>query len=281
MATNEQIIKDKVRTEFISYLTSHEFTINHDASYEDAVICFYNYKEKRIPIKKYEVLFSRELTSKLTDLDDGKLSTLNLFKSNFENGIDMNCHLSKFIFGPQSDHLLNYWNIKHLHLNPNVANSKNEMSNNRSDTYLLVLVDDYSSKAYFLDTMPHLSGNEFADISFLWILFNNNWIEHAGFVKMDNCVSIPFQITTKEDLMTFWKSHINYAAFEFNGSFYFNYKKGTTMFGNSMNSTEYLINLNRCIDSLVVRCGSSEIKSVKVDILEDNGIPTCGIQIEW
>lgn len=281
MSTNEQIIKDKIKAEFISYLTAHEYTINQDASYEDAVICFYNYKEKRIPIKKYEVLFSRELTSKLTGLDDEKTSTLNLFKCNFENGIDMNCHLSKYIFGSQFDYLLNYWSIKHLHLNSNVANSKSEMTNNRSDTYLLVLVDEFESKVYFLDVIPHLSGDEFADINFLWILFNNNWIEHAGFAKIENCVSISYQITSKEDLMSLWKSHINYAAFEFNGAFYFNYRKGTTMFGNSMNSQEYLINANRCIDSLLARCGSDTIKNIKVDILEDKGIPTYGIQIEW
>lgn len=272
----ETLIQNKLRDELYQYLINHEYEIDVSSSYETVLLAFKDYKEKRLPIIRYKVKFSSTLERHFDSLPESQKQSIELFKYNFENGNDMNSHLSKYIFQPKDDRLLNFWGIKHLHLNDCVASSKNELKNNRSNTYLLICC--YKNEILFLDVMPHLVSDQFANIDFLNILNEDNWLEKAGFVPSDAKSILP-EITTSSDIYELWKSHVNVTGFTFNGKMYTPIN-GESLAGSSLSSTNYMIDINHRIFKEAKKLECKENIDVKVSVDENGvGLPEWSLEI--
>ncbi len=273
-------IKEKVCKELIDYLIAHEYEINSDASYQTTMLCFKDYKEKRLPIINYKVTYSSVLNSHLLELDDDKRGLVELFKNNLENGLDMNSHLSKFIFKTNDDKLLNYWGIKHLHLNEATADCKSDFHSNRSDTYLLIC--QQQNEILFLDVTHHLNGDEFANVDFLKILEEENWLEKVGIIEAKDAIpdSVP-EISSPADIMRLWKCHV-LSIFKLNGKVYVPIR-GESCAGNSLSSTRYLIENNRSIDREAEKLKDKSINSINVCVIDNGagGVPEFTINVDY
>lgn len=209
-----------MRQKIINFLKSHNIRCDEGMTYTDSLIKLFDLNGKWIPTKKRNVVYSEELKGKMANnLSEDVVDLLYFFEKEFTDGKNINCHLSRNIFVSETyDRLLNHWNIHHLHLNKDEATSDSEMRSNRSDTYLLFLID--AENVYFLDCVPHLKGDEFADLSFIEIIFNNKWFVAVPLIKLNNIVSLEVDIRNKEEIYTLWKNNVNIAAYRFGDEFY-------------------------------------------------------------
>ena len=236
----ENAIKNEISLRIKEFLIKENVIYDSSANYTDFVISYFDYFSKRIPIKKYVVHFSQELKDKKANLDNGEQLIIDEFCRKFNNGEDMNNHLSKnILYSQRYDMLLNQWNIKHLHLS-----LSEDMNSNRSSRYLLILV--HKNDVYFLDVMNHLQGDEFANLDFLWILYKNDWLEKAGAIYSPEIKSIGLEIRNKEDLNRLWKSGVNQIIYNFEGKYY-TFVNGITLSKNSISSSFYLTELNKVV----------------------------------
>ena len=174
---------------------------NAQLSPQDTLILYKSVLGKYIPSKRRNVIFSRELAVKMNSrnfTDNGqtvppeKADEINRlihhFTELFQNGADINNHLSTGIFDSvRQDMLLNTWGVRHIHLNTREAHSKTAMHKNRSDWLLFVVID--GEKAYFLDVLKHPAKDEFSSYSFLKIAHSNGWLERMGFTRVSDYVS--------------------------------------------------------------------------------------------
>lgn len=207
----ETMIKKELHDKLYHFLFNHGYEIDYNSSCDAVLLAFKDYKEKRLPTIKYKVYFSSALKRRFGYLTEMQKQNVMLFKYNFENGIDMNSHLSKNIFKQTDDKLLNFWGIKHLHLNERVASSKKDFKNNRSAIYLLICC--HKDEIIFLDVVPHLASEGFANIDFLNLLYEENWLEKAGFIYLDDAKSVLPEITSASDIYKMWNYHINISGF--------------------------------------------------------------------
>lgn len=198
------------------------------------ILQYMNALQKTIRPKPRKVIYSKELREKIDtkyfgnenddyiiENADEIIDLVKHFKQMFEEGKDINNHLSGEIFSSnRQDMLFNTWNIKHIHLNKVEAGSKSAMKRNRSEFLLFCVVKE--EKVYFIDVRLHPDGNEFSSYSFLEILYNNNLMEEVGFFRDDRYVpgSLNIQITRDEDIYTIYnKCHSN-VCFDFKGNLF-------------------------------------------------------------
>ena len=225
-------VKEEIRTKIIDFLKSHKIKCDDDMDYTQSLLAIFDLNRKWIPTKSREVVYSNELKSKMeNELSQDTVDLIKYFEKEFSDGNNINGHLSRNIFvSERYDSLLNQWNIHHLHLERKEATSKSKMRKNRSDTYLLFLIDD--KKVYFLDCVPHLEDENFADLNFIEIVFKNNWLDVVPLRKMEGVIKVEPAIRTKEDIYKMWQANINISAFEFENEFYF-VGNGVNLAGNS------------------------------------------------
>lgn len=163
-----------------------------------------------------KVIFSKEIKNKLSD--NSELDELvSYFKEKFEIGEDISGHLSKTIY--QADHwdiLLNHWNIYHLHLNKREADTLSQMSKNRAEYLLFVIIRE--DDVLFLDVRKHPKGSGFTALSFLEIAQNNGWIQYCGLQKTDICNITP-KVSSDDQIYQLYKKNINFYI-EINGITY-------------------------------------------------------------
>lgn len=227
----------------------------------EIILAYMNVMGKRIMPKPRKVVFSRELTEKIkkhyflkNDLivsNDEALEVIDLithFQGIFENGEDVNNHLSTQIFSSkQQDKLFNTWNIKHIHLNKQEARSKSAMKRNRADFLLFCVVED--ENVYFLDVRQHPEGKEFSSYSFLEIAFNNCWMERLGFLEMGS-EYVPYsmepKVTDDKIIYELYKSNVN-IAFDFQGRGFMSVNSGITSSGDRRDNVSWFDKMKRQI----------------------------------
>ena len=241
-----ETIQAEIRCKIIDFLKSHKIKCDDEMDYTQSLLTLFDLNRKWIPAKEREVLYSEELKKKMkSELPQDTIDSIHYFEKEFSDGNNVNGHLSRNIFvSDRYDNLLNQWNIHHLHLEKKAATSKSKMRKNRSDTYLLFLVDD--KKAYFLDCVPHLEDEEFADLNFIEIIFNNKWLDVVPLRKMEGVVGIEPAIRNKEDIYKMWQANMNVSVFEFEKEFYF-VGNGITLSGNNISDMSTVCNFNKIL----------------------------------
>lgn len=160
----------------------------------ELIICYLNSINRRIYPKERRVCISDKIRNIIKkNIINGKnskkeqeaIKVLKEFKIKFENGEDMNGHLSKNIYYSRlfkstgggtkdwksRDYLLDDWGIHHIHLNLKNASNEKEMSNNRGDYLLYIKVTDET--IYFIDVTGHITEN-FNNIELLETM-DRNW----------------------------------------------------------------------------------------------------------
>jgi len=137
---------------------------------EDVLRSYFNLKHKVIKSKPRSVTISKGLLAKAKSLNVE--TVLVTIESKFISGEDVNPFLSKSIFRSEShDHLLNDWQIHHLHLNTR-KKKPTDYFNARSELLLFVhLTDDI---VYFIDIRRHNENYVFAQRDLLRIV-RDNW----------------------------------------------------------------------------------------------------------
>lgn len=237
-----------------SVMVSRKITFRHDADDANIILAYMNVLGKRIYPKPRKVIFSNELKNKIKEASfiqndedttrNQSQQTINLithFKTLFENGQDVNNHLSTQIFSSKrQDILFNTWNIKHIHLNEIEAGSKNAMKKNRADFLLFCIVEN--EFVYFLDVRYHPNSDEFSSYSFLQIAFNNGWMEKLGFSEI-GAEYIPYsmepKVTDDKTLYNLYNSNIN-LAFDFQGHGFIGIATGVTGSGDKIENVHVL-----------------------------------------
>jgi len=218
--TKEEI-EEQVRKEIEEFFTSNNITCNC-GTYNGAVIELFNLFHKWIVVKKRRVEVSKKLQQKVESkaLDQIQIDTVNSFKEKFELGVDMNSHLSKNILkSDEYDMLLNNWGIRHLHLcDQEEQLLKTSMGANRSDYYLLIIVND--DCIYFIDVVPHLKGKNFADVEMLKTIEDSSWMDKIGMLEMPNINKVYADTTNMDFIYEAWKSKVNVSVIPINGKYY-------------------------------------------------------------
>lgn len=209
-----------------------------------------------------KVIFSKEIKKKISD--NSELNELvAYFKEKFEIGEDITGHLSKTIYQAEYwDILLNHWNIYHLHLNKRKADTLSQMSNNRAEYLLFMIILD--NVVFFLDVRKHPKGSGFTALSFLEIAQNNGWMQYCGFQKTDICNVTP-KVSSDDQIYQLYKNKMNFYI-ELNGITY--HAIGTSGYGNRFTDSMQLSAFkNNIID--VIQNDLSEQRmpvSVRIDL---------------
>ena len=196
-----------------------------DVEADKTLLEYINFRTKMISKRRRTVKFSDELEHKMSTgefksksnnelVDKSEVEVIErlikYFKEMFENGEDINYHLSRQAFNSEIfDTLLNSWNIKHIHLNSKVSLSKSSMKKNRSEWLLFCIVDE--NVVYFLDVLHHPENEHFMSYHFLQIVHRNHWMNFIGFHKVEGVIpgSIELKVTKDEDIYELYRCRLN------------------------------------------------------------------------
>lgn len=230
-----------------------------DKAGDMAVIYEYlNATEKWITQRPRQVFISTELREKMLRkqyYENEKMEEaeeinrlIDYFKDLFLQGKDINNHLSSQIYtSKRQDMLFNTWNVKHIHLNAQEAQSKSAMKKNRSGWLLFCIVKQ--KKVFFLDVRPHPKKEEFSSYSLLKIIHDNHWMSEIGFEEMgDRYVphSMKPQITDDDILYQFYNELCINVGFDFEGHGYI-CRHGIVSTGDKVDSSFYMNQLIKYI----------------------------------
>ena len=154
-------------------------------------------------------------------------------KKRFEDGADVNGHLSKTIVRKleEDDMLLDDWKIHHFHMTENQMDFF-DMSRKMGGDLLFAVV--LSNDVYFLQITDH-GKDDFVDVDYLRIM-KNNWEEEL-LNKHVEITGLEGNYDNAFDIKKFRKNGINNFIHEIDGSFYsVKYALGYTMSKDNMNS---------------------------------------------
>lgn len=232
--------------------------INYNGE-KDSIVAFFNLLDKLISPKPRKVFYSHLINEKIENnrLDENTRSLLDLLKERFENGEDMNGFLSKLVFDSEKPDYLRYiWGISHLHLSDKVAGNKEEMSSNRSDKQLLVIVEN--TEVLFVDVISHPRQNrnfEYFNLDTIRTIRDAGWIERIGFMDMSSQMdfvegSLNPKISKAEEIYKLYKANVN-LSFELDGKSYLlmNHITSSGDSGTAVLTRNYIIRNIRKIDS--------------------------------
>lgn len=246
-----------LREQITQLLKEDDITFNKQDSTCGLLISYLNALNRRIPAKKRRVFISDNINKIIDDnkLDEKYIDALLKFKCNFENGINMNCHLSTNIFysnvsiskrnknySNSRDYLLDDWGIYHLHLDEKEAKNKKEMHDNRSGYLLFVKITN--NETYFIDIMKHKTKN-FCKQELLETL-DRNWHFILEKYMLPELISIP-KMTDME--IKNRRKNNEYRMYEINGKVYIPMGGGLTSAGTNIIHTE---NADKILDDISI-----------------------------
>ncbi|MHB8034890.1 hypothetical protein CF069_13315 [Clostridium botulinum] len=208
-----------LREQIIQLLKEDKVKFNKQDSTSRLLISYLNVLNRRIPVKKRKVFMSDNI-KKIIDgnkLHKKYIEALLKFKSNFENGIDMNGHLSaniyysdlsvknreKSFYRKSRDYLLDDWGIYHLHLRDKDAKNEKEMHSNKNGkekgnrSEYLLFVKITSTDIYFIDILNHNEKSVFAKQELLETL-DRNWHFLLKKYMLPDVISVSDKFTDKE-----------------------------------------------------------------------------------
>lgn len=195
-------------------------------------------------LNKIEYKFNRELIEKIK-----------YFENKFKNGENINSNCSKNIFRlGYIDHILNAWNLRHLHLSRITDFNSKCMTKNRSKYLLFFILT--RTDVYFIDVREHPQKEGFTSFEFLEIMEESNLLNLANFIEIKEEISNPNIVVEKKfyeykgnkinvdkiiyELML--KRNLN-LFYKINGRYYLNNAIVST--GHKVNTVFEIINLNR------------------------------------
>lgn len=246
---------------------------------EKVILDFLDNRDRWVTQKKRNVIVSESLEKRLEKADWEKIKEdFEYMKQIFEQGNDVNYHLSKGIFNSTSrDYLLNALNIKHVHLSQKEAYSKSGMSQNRSKYLLFCIIDE--DNVYCLDVIEHPETDEFFCYNLVKIAYESGWIEKLGLCLVEgNYVggSLNFEVTNDKDLTTLYTDCKINSPFEFDGKLFIGCN-GIAASGDDVSNVQRL----KCFKKKVRRTvlDSDKLLETKVSI-ENNGVINGNFEIE-
>lgn len=227
--------------------------------FDEAMNEYLNYLDRWIVPKKRRVFLSDNIIeAKITNKE------IDYFIKLFENGEDINGHLSRKIYDSDFyDKLLTHWDIHHLHLNTVSACTNLEMKKNRSSILLFFIIRN--DAVYFIDVEKHNKNCVFSMFRLLKII-KENW---PFLMQKIPIVSIPEEniITRDEDFKRLFDSNVNYFV-SIDDDIYM-MKFGSTLAGTSL---ENRLNINNLKNRLrtISKTIESDIKNIVVELLYPN-----------
>ncbi len=223
---------------------------NNRNDYEEVMFDYISILDKLISQKKRRVHISSTIMTRISGSDTESLRLRKLIydmRSKFENGDDVNGHLSKCILkNPgEADKMLEDWNIYHLHLcegNPDFF----DLLRNQSSDLLMAMI--LNNDAYFIDITDHSSNIIWYTTDYLKIV-KDNW-ENDLLVKAD-AETVTNANQSKEEIKELRRLNINSDMILIDNSYYcVKNACGYSTAGSSMRSRMRLIILNQDIDKL-------------------------------
>ena len=190
---------------------------------DKTILNFFAWIYRRIPEIPMAVSYSKELTQKISDglITHDEADILKAFKERLEKGEGMNGFLSKSTLNAsKSDYLRFTWHLYHLHMSHKIANNAGEMSNNRSGSQLLAIINN--REALFVDVIKHPEKNhDYFDINHLRVIVNNGWMQKIGCNEIQGMIpgSVEPKVVKSEDIYSLYKAGLN-ILFELDGKGY-------------------------------------------------------------
>ncbi|RPI13216.1 MAG: hypothetical protein EHM58_18875 [Ignavibacteriae bacterium] len=184
-----------------------KLTINETA------IDFQNTRLKMIESRKRDVIKSDTFIQKFQGFSDNLI--IDDIEREFQNGNDVNPHLSRQAIKPDyDDMLLNDWGIHHMHIS-NTRKNPNQYFYDRSDQLLFIKV--LEENIYFVEIRSHNENLVFCRNELIEII-NKNWPKLINTYQL-NCVSLEKDFT-EEERSIFRKAGVTIPT-EINDKFYF------------------------------------------------------------
>lgn len=247
--------QNDLREQITQLLREDNITFNKQDTTRGLVRSYLNVLNRNISVKKRKVLISDNINKLIDDnkLDEKYINALLQFKFNFENGININCHLSTNVFYSNlsvskknknyiksRDYLLDDWGIYHLHLNEKEVRNKKEMHSDKNDKekgnrseYLLFVKVTYN-EVYFIDVLNHNDENVFAKQELIQTL-DRNWHFLLEKYILHEVISIP-KMTDME--IHNRRKNNEYVLYEINGKIFTPMGGGLTSIGINIIHTE-------------------------------------------
>lgn len=156
----------------------------HDLTTNERLLIWCDYVQRRIPIKKYDILLSDELSLKIkSGFFSNQAEQINQFMSQIEDGLDLNRLQSKSLLEHntrlkvenRTDGFFVMYGVHHLHVS-SIPNQQSPYFSGRSDDLCFIkFIDNY---ALVLDICKHkqMKSSAWSDVTFYTIL-KNNWPE--------------------------------------------------------------------------------------------------------
>ncbi|WP_455654996.1 hypothetical protein [Phascolarctobacterium sp.] len=218
-----------------------------NTKFNDIIIALQNFLNKLVIEKKRKVQYSKELSEKINtkQLSQDVINKLEAFKRKFENGEEINSHLSRTVFNSKKlDYAFNIWSIKHLHLSESVPFSDKEMKKNRSGQLLFFI--ENNDTVFFVDVKNHPKGSGFTAFRLLQIIESNNWMSIIEMYPL-NIEKAEIPIKNDDDIYMLAKNGVS-TVYEVNGKYYSSL--GITTSGSKTKYTLSLIYINKKIKIL-------------------------------
>lgn len=251
MKNIEKFQNDLVSAIFLAY---DHGKIEYDKSnrnYGEVTIKYFSLLLRLIGPKKRNVHISKEIQEKIQgeDVESQRLKALvENMKKKFEEGKDVNGHLSKTVFkdikNRKEDMLFNDWRICHLHMDLrelDVFDFNREMSGD-----LLFAVIQYDD-VYFLQTTYH-DPDDWYNFDFLKIM-KNNW-ENELLNKHNDIMDVSCDFRSSTDIKNIRKANVNHLIHCIDGNYYSVKSLGYSMNGTNIEALLMFINLNKMLRKL-------------------------------
>lgn len=276
MKNLEKFKQDLVDAIFKAYDNGNIEYDRTNKNYDDVVIKYFTLLLRLIGPRKRTVHISKEIQEKIggNDVESIRLRSLvEDMKEKFEQGKDVNGHLSKHVFkdikSGDEDMMFNDWRIYHLHMDLNeldVFDFDREMSGDL--LFAVVLYDD----VYFLQTTYH-GLDDWYNIEFLKIM-KNNW-EDELLYKHNDIVDISYDFSSSSDIKNIRKAKVNHIIHCIDGNYYSVKSLGYAANGTNIEALFMFIDLNKMLQKLDFSYSKLSFAEYCIgsigDILDENG----------
>lgn len=219
-------------------LRNEGFRDANNLSDDDTLILYFNYHERVIPARRYQIIKSNAFLCP-PDLEQGLLS----LESKLSRGESVNPHLSTKILDIEYfDYLLSDWGVYHLHLG---TQPHPRLPGFVKRTGPVLFARFTYDTAYFINVMQH---GQWTCRDCVEII-HENWAQTINQSKLNSAFDISLN-PTDDEIAQFRKANINYFIKLKDNSIYAPIGMGYTTHGNSLKSTLRTIRLRKNIESL-------------------------------
>lgn len=238
------MVERAIANEIYKYFKEQNIKKNVIDDFVEVLSAYYHHIKKWIHPHKRQVVISKELQLKINEnqIDNKYIIAIEKFKDKFEDGLNMNGHLSKQIYNSKFyDKLLICWRIHHLHLDITEAHNKREMTKNRSNMLLFCII--VYDRVYFIDIESHKKDYVFSMFNLLDIIYNN-WISLIENYELKGVEEVYPVIKEDKDIYELREANIN-IVYELKGKYYS--FLGLNTAGTSIEDTIKIMKLRRNI----------------------------------